>query len=608
MFMNGQAGAQKTQKLTILYERLSRDDELQGESNSITNQKKILEDYANHHGFDNILHISDDGYSGTNFDRPGWKQLLAEIEAKNVGAVIVKDMSRVGRDYLQVGFYTEVMFRKNEVRFIAISNNIDSATGENEFAPFLNIMSEWYARDTSRKIKVVLHSKGKSGKHMTNTAIYGYRKHPDDKNQWIIDSESAAVVRSIYQMILDGMGTSRIAKKLTDEKVLRPSVYIALREGGTYTPRCAAEPYTWSCTTVKSIIQRPEYMGCTVNFRTYKDSYKDRNKKTRPQEEWAMFDGTQEPVVDTDTWQTAQKCLGTIRRRNSAGMPNPLTGLIYCADCGSRLYNHRGMRSGRYDSQDAYVCKQYAAYPKKCTMHYIRTSVLREIALDTIRQVSGFARRNEEEFLKLVREASELNKAETAKIYNERLVKSEKRHAELNILIKRLYEDMVSGRLTAKRFEIFSREYEDEQESLGKQIAELRAALERYREDGDRAEKFLDIVRRYTDFTELTPVMLNEFVDKIIVHEAVRINGKRTQKVDIYLNFIGKLELLGHEETKPETNEALERKRERWREYYHKRRGIELPEKEEDEIVLRTEKIHIEGDVDEMFGGAIRVV
>jgi hypothetical protein len=237
-------------------------------------------------------------------------------------------------DYLQVGFYTEVLFMESGVRFIAISNNIDSATGENEFAPFLNIMSEWYARDTSRKIKTVLHSNGKSGKHLTCSAIYGYRKHPDDKNQWIIDPEAAAVVRRIFRMSVGGKGPFQIAKILADENVLRPSVYVALRDGGIYTPAGAAEPYTWNNTTVKNILQRQEYMGCTVNFRTYKDSYKDMRAKHRSPEEWAVFNGTQEPIVDVDTWRTAQKCTGTIRRCNSTGTTNPLTGLVYCAECG----------------------------------------------------------------------------------------------------------------------------------------------------------------------------------------------------------------------------------------------------------------------------------
>ena len=550
------------QRLTILYERLSRDDELQGESNSITNQKKILEDYAERNGFRNILHISDDGHSGTNFDRPGWKRLVAEVEAGRVGVVICKDMSRIGRDYLQVGFYTEVLFRKLGVRFIAISNNIDSQNKESaEFAPFLNIMSEWYARDTSRKTKAVFQAKGNSGKHLTNAAIYGYYKSPDDKNSWIIDPEAASVVRRIFQMTIEGNGPYQIARTLTDEKVTRPSVYIAIRDGDMYTPGSASAPYDWSGASVKNILNRQEYMGCTVNFRTYKDSYKDKKNKTRPKEEWIVFNDTQEPIVDAETWHTAQKCRKVTRRKTSTGEPNPLTGLVYCADCDYRMYNHMGTLAWKYDSQDAYACQQYSKYPPKCTMHYVKTSALRALVLDAIKSVSVFVRESEEEFVRLVREASELQSTEEAKVQKEQLSKSQKRHSELDTLIKRLYEDKVTGTLSAKRFEILSREYEDEQENLGRQVVELKSGLEQFKEDGERAEKFIKIVKRYTDFEELTATMLNEFVEKIIVHEAIRINGKRSQKVEIYLNFIGKFAVPGQEKPEPEPIDPVEHQR-----------------------------------------------
>jgi hypothetical protein len=586
--LDRQAGSQK---LTILYERLSHDDELRGESNSITNQKKILEDYAGANGFANTLHISDDGYSGTNFERPGWKRLISEVEAGNVGAVIVKDMSRVGRDYLQVGFYTEVLFRKRGVRFVAISNNIDSSVGENEFAPFLNIMSEWYARDTSRKIKAVLHNKGNSGKHMTNTALYGYRKSPDDNNQWIIDEEAASVVRRIFQMTINGKGPYQIARTLTDEKVTRPSVYIAVRDGRNYMPASAKEPHLWTGGEVKHLLEHQEYTGCTVNFRTYKDSYKDKKNKIRPREEWAVFEGTQEPIVDPETWETAQKCRKTRRRSAPDCEPNPLTGLVYCADCGSRMFNHKGAMAGIYDSQDCYACNQYSKYPPKCSMHYIKTSALRSLVLDVIKRVSGFVRGNEEEFARLAREASELQSAEAAKARREQLAKSQKRCAELDSLIKRLYEDKVSGSLSPKRFEILSRDYETEQEETERQITELKAGLERFDEDSGKANKFIEIVRRYTEFGELTASMLNEFVDKIFVHEAERVNGIRTQRVEIFLNFIGKFNVPGYEEPKPEEIDPIERKRAAWRDYYHKNREKIREQKTERENMARAAKL-----------------
>jgi DNA invertase Pin-like site-specific DNA recombinase len=577
-----QASLQNAQKKTVLYERLSRDDELQGESNSITNQKKILEDYANRNGFKNILHIADDGYSGTNFDRPGWKRLINEAETGNVAAVIVKDMSRVGRDYLQVGFYTEVFFRERGIRFIAISNNIDSQNLESaEFAPFLNIMSEWYARDTSRKIKTVVHNKGNSGRHITNIAIYGYRKSPDDKNLWIIDEEAASVVRRVYQMTIEGKGPYQIARILGEEHVKRPSVYIALRDGGTYTPASASEPHTWEGATVKNILARQEYMGCTVNFRTYKNSYKDKKVKFRPQEEWAVFEGTQEPIVDSETWHTAQKCRKTKRRAAPSREPNPLTGLVYCADCGSRMYNHFGTDADKYDSHDSYICNKYSKYPPKCSAHYIKTSALRTLVLNTIKRVSEFVRVNGEEFTRLIREASEIQSAEAARTRKALLGKSKKRYAELDSIIKRLYEDKVAGSLSGKRFELLSSEYEDEQEKLEGQIAELEAELERFSEDSEKAGKFIKIVSKYTDFSELTPAMLNEFVEKIIVHEAERVNYRRVQKVEICLNFIDKFEIPGHEEAESEAFDPMEQQRAKWRAYYHKNRDAILAAKTE---------------------------
>jgi DNA invertase Pin-like site-specific DNA recombinase len=562
------------QKLTVLYERLSRDDELQGESNSITNQKKILEDYACRGGFGNLLHIADDGYSGTNFDRPGWKRLVAEAGAGNVGAVIVKDMSRVGRDYLQVGFYTEVFFREKGIRFIAISNNIDSQNLESaEFAPFLNIMSEWYARDASRKIKTVLHAKGNSGWHLTNSAVYGYRKSPDDKNLWVIDEEAASVVRRIYQMTIEGKGPFQIARILAKERVARPSAYMARRGGKRYTPAGAPEPYSWSGATVKEIIARPEYMGHTVNFRTSKESYKSNKQKHLPKEEWLVFEGTQEAVVDSETWETAQKCRRTIRRYDKSGEPNPLTGLVYCADCGSRMYRHRGKRALKYDSQDFYSCKRFAKYPPQCTMHYAKTSALMALALDAIKRVSALVLTDEGEFVRRVREASELKSAEEARAKKWQLAKIQKRHSELDAIIKRLYEDKVIGSISARRFEILSREYEDEQESLGFQIGVLRAELECFGKDGEKADKFIEIVRRYTDFSELTPAMLNEFVEKILVHESERTKDGRAQKLEIYLNFIGKFDAPALEEAKPELPlDHVERRRAQWRAYYYRNR------------------------------------
>jgi len=497
-------------KITALYSRLSKDDESQGDSLSIQNQRSILESYAEKHGFGNIEHYIDDGFSGTDFSRPDWKRMIADVESGKIGVVITKDLSRLGRDHLQVGFHTEVVFRKHDVRFIAISNNIDSDIQESmEFAPFLNIFAEWYARDTSRKIKTVLHAKGNSGKHMTNSAVYGYKKSPEDKNVWLIDEEAAAVVRRIFQMTINGIGPYKISRVLTDEKIIRPSAYLALRDG--YEMPNPENKYSWQGGTIENILDRPEYKGDTANFRTYKDSYKDKNKKRRPKEEWIIFEGTQEPIVDRETWKTAQRCRKTKRRNNSSGEPNPMTGLVYCADCGMRLYNHR-RATVKYASDDAYSCQQYTKYPRKCSMHFIKTSTLQALTLDAIRTVSSFVKESEDEFVRQVRNMHDVQSADAAKMQQKQLAKHQRRHKELDSLIKQLYEDKVSGSLSQKRFEILAGEYETEQESLERQIEQLQYDLSEYKAESDNVERFIKMVRRYTDIPELTPTILNEYV------------------------------------------------------------------------------------------------
>jgi DNA invertase Pin-like site-specific DNA recombinase len=537
-------------QITALYERLSRDDiELRGnsniasvESNSIINQKHLLEDYAVKNGFPNVRHFSDDGISGTRFDRPAFMEMIAEVEAGNVATIIVKDGSRLGRDYLRVGLYRE-LFREKGVRFISINDNYDSDKGEDDFTPFREIISEWYARDTSKKIKSVLHAKGNNGKHMTNAAIYGYIKDPNDKNHWLIDPEAAAIVRRIFNMTIEGKGAYQIARILTDEKVTRPQVYVAIRDGGKYTPKTADEPYTWGGRSVQNILDKPEYMGHTVNFKTFKSSYKDRKGITRPKEEWVIFENTQEAVIDEQTWNTAQKCR-TVRRRGANKEPNPLTGLLYCGDCNSRLYNHRGTHADKYDSQDSYACCQYSKYPPKCTMHYIRTSIARQLILETIKTVSNFVSENQAEFIKIVCEENELRHEQNTKTRRKQLDKEQKRYAELDLIIKKLFEEKVTGAITDKRFEILSQDYEREHEKLERSIAELQAGLEQCQADGEKAGKFIRLVKKYTDFTELTPEMLNEYIEKVIVFEAEKENGRvRKQRVDIHLNFIGKFAL-----------------------------------------------------------------
>ena len=567
------------QGLCALYSRLSKDDEMrQGDSISIKHQREMLEKFAKNNGFGNIEHFVDDGVSGTTFQRDDWQRLIAEVEAGNVSIICVKDMSRFGRDHVQVGLFLEI-FRTKGIRFIAVENSIDSLHPETlEFAPFISLMAEYYARDTSRKIKNVLHAKGNSGKHMTNSPIYGYKKSVDDKNQWILDAEPAAIVRRIFQMTIDGKGPYQIARTLTDEKILRPTAYIALRDG--YEIPNPDDRYNWGGRTVQNILDKPEYYGVTVNFRTFKDSYKDKKCKRRPADEWVIFEDTQEPVVDKATWETAQKCRVVKRRANSSGEPNPLTGLVFCGDCGSRMYNHRGSKAQQYDSQDSYCCNQSAKYPRKCTMHYIKTSSLRSLVLDAIRTVSDFVRQNEDEFVRLVREASELQSDEAAKIQKKQLAHHQRRCAELDTLIKRLFEDSVKSGLSQKRMEILIADYEQEQEGLEQRIAQLQEGLDRFEDDSDKSGKFIAIVRKYTDITELTATVLNEYVSKIVVFEADKSSGRREQQVDIYLNFIGKFSVPGLE-THEEAIDPAEHRKAQFRAYYYRNREKILAEKAE---------------------------
>ena len=567
-----------SQKITALYERLSRDDDQAGDSNSIVNQKKYLESYAEQRGYTNIRHYTDDGWSGGNFDRPSWKRLVADIEAGKVAHVLVKDMSRIGRDYLQTGFYTEVVFRQHDVHFVAIANSVDSDDqNSNEFAPFLNIMNEWYLRDLSRKQKTAIRVKGESGKPTTNSAIYGYKKMPGDKYTWHIDEEAAAVVRRIFRLTIEGKGPYEIARILFEDKVETPAVYAAKQGRGVWKGKEEfPNPYNWTGFVVSQILSKPEYMGHTVNFRSHKQSYKDKNPVMNPKEDWLIFENTHEAIVDRETWELAQKLRKTPRRHDTLGEANPLTGLLFCADCGAKMMNHRskgGTENNPYPS-DFYDCSSYTlAHQKRthaCCGHYIRTRVLRELILDTIRTVSTFAISNPDEFMEKVRAASQLRQAEAAKDTRRKLNKDKKRIAELDTIIKKLYESFAIGRITDERFDSLLAEYEAEQKELQASVADAEQRLSSFEEDTVRLDQFLALAKKYTDFSELTTPMINEFIDKILVHAPEKIDGDRVQEVEIYLKFIGRFELPAPELTPEEEKrqEQLRRHRIKSRERY----------------------------------------
>lgn len=566
-------------KITALYERLSRDDESLGDSNSIINQKRYLEGYAADHGYSNIVHYTDDGWSGGNFDRPAWKRLIADIEAGKVEHLLVKDLSRVGRDYLQTGFYTEVVFKRYGIHFVAIGNSIDSNDpSSSEFAPFVNIMSEWYLRDLSRKQRTAIRVKGESGKPTTNQAIYGYKKDPNDKYHWLVDEEAAAVVRRIYQLAIEGHGLSDIANILYRDKVESPAAYLAKQGRGPWKSKENIDrPYAWSDFIVGRILSKPEYMGHTVNFRSHKESYKDKQPIFHAPEDWLIFEDTHEAIVNKGTWELVQKLRGTPRRIDTLGEANPLTGLVFCADCGAKMYNQRtrGSETKPYPS-DAYECSSYKLAGQRrtavCSNHHISTKALRALILETIKVTSAYAISNEAEFIQKVRAASEVQQAQAAKDLKRKLNKDKRRFNELDTIIKKLYESYAVGRIGEERFDTLLAGYEQEQTALRQSITESEAALDSFEQDTANVEHFLDLARKYTNFSELTTPMMNEFVEKIVVHAPDKSTGDRVQEVDIYLKFIGKFDAPMPEPTPEEIaeQERLQKERIRSRERYRR--------------------------------------
>lgn len=543
-------------KITALYERLSRDDELQGESNSITNQKQLLENYATQNGYSHIRHFTDDGVSGTTFDRKGFKAMVEKVEAGKVGVVIVKDMSRFGRDYLKVGFYTEVMFKEKGVRFIAINNGIDSENQQDsDFTPFLNIMNEWYARDASRKIRAVFKARMQEGKRVSPSVPYGYLRDPEDKQKLIIDEEPASVVRRIYQMVIEGKGVTAIANTLTAEKVLIPSAYARIHCPENDHSKGFASPYLWSATAVACILQKQEYMGHTVLGKTISVSYKTKKRRKANPDELMIFKNTHPAIVDEETWNLAQKLRKTVRRPSYDRLPHPLTGLVYCADCGSKMTHRQPSptKKVKYDADNSYVCGSYRQLTRDCTMHFIKTSVLWELILTAIREVSDYVRQDEQAFAEKVRHTTIAHMTENQKEQKRRFLELEERNAELNVLIKRLYEGNATGKIPDKHFERLLDDYDKEQTALETEIEELKTQINEFNEDNMKADRFIAIVRRYTDFKELTTPMLNEFIEKVVVHEATGGRKNRQQKVDIYFNFVGQVEIPKPDEKESES-------------------------------------------------------
>ena len=583
----------KNEKITALYERLSRDDfgkddDQQRESNSISNQKAMLEEFAARQGFTNIVHFTDDGISGTCFDRPGFLAMMKEVEAGNVEYLCIKDMSRMGRDYLKVGQIMEIL-RQRGVRLIAINDGVDSARGDDDFTPFRNIMNEYYARDTSRKIRSTFQSKGKSGKHLTGTVIYGYLWN-EARDQWLVDPEAAEVVKRIFSMTIDGYGPYQIASKLKEEKVLIPSAYLAQHGEGVNKNKTFKDVYGWGSSTICNILEKREYLGHTINFKTRKH-FKDKKSHYVPEDEWTIFENTHEPIIDQQTFDLVQKIRGNVRRYPDGwGEAAPLTGLLYCADCGGKMYVHR-TNNGKRISQ--YTCSQYTKVPcgTLCkTQHRINEDVVLSLVSEMLKAIAEYAKHDRAEFVRVVQEAQSSQQTAEVKKQRTRLATAKQRVSELEVLLCKIYEDNILGKLSDSRYATLDAQYEKEQSELTAEISVLEKAVKSYEKHEKDADRFIALIDKYENFDKLTIAMLNEFIEKILVHERDRKGSiQTTQEVEIYFNFVGRFvpPAFGEVELTPEELEEIrkrEERKDRLHQNYLKRKASGAQKRYEDKI------------------------
>ena len=586
----------KNEKITALYERLSRDDfgkddDQQRESNSISNQKAMLEEFAARQGFTNIVHFTDDGISGTCFDRPGFLAMMKEVEAGNVEYLCIKDMSRMGRDYLKVGQIMEIL-RQRGVRLIAINDGVDSARGDDDFTPFRNIMNEYYARDTSRKIRSTFQSKGKSGKHLTGTVIYGYLWN-EARDQWLVDPEAADVVKRIFAMTIDGYGPYQIASKLKEEKILIPSAYLAQHGEGVNKNKTFKDVYGWGSSTICNILEKREYLGHTINFKTRKH-FKDKKSHYVPEDEWTIFENTHEAIIDQQTFDLVQKIRGNVRRYPDGwGEAAPLTGLLYCADCGGKMYVHR-TNNGKRISQ--YTCSQYSKVPvgKLCTtQHRINEDVVLSLVSEMLKAIAEYAKHDRAEFVRVVQEAQSSQQTAEVRKQRTRLATAKQRVSELEVLLCKIYEDNILGKLSDSRYATLDAQYEKEQTELTAEISVLEKAIKSYEKHEKDADRFIALIDKYENFDKLTIAMLNEFIEKILVHERDRKGSiQTTQEVEIYFNFVGRFvpPAFGEAELTPEELEEIrkrEERKDRLHQNYLKRKASGAQKRYEDKIKKR---------------------
>lgn len=530
--------------ITALYARLSQEDALDGESNSIANQKKILLKYATDSGFPNPTFFIDDGVSGVTFDRPGWNEMIRLAEAGKVKTVIVKDMSRIGRDYLKVGYYTESFFAERDIRYIAINDGVDSDKGDNDFTPFRNLFNDFYARDTSKKIRAVMRAKGNAGEHLCSNPPYGYMKDPADKKKWIVDEEAAEIVKRIFDLCIAGKGPMQIAKLLTAEHVLTVKAHYAQRDGKPLPEK----PYQWSPKSVAGILERPEYTGCTVNFKTYSKSHKLKKRLHNAPENQRIFPNTQPAIIDEQVFARVQELRENKRRpAKQAERQGLFSGLLYCADCGSKLHFATG--KNMTPQQDCYRCSRYKSNTGDCTMHFIREETLKLFVLQRIFDVTALFFDDAMAFEEAARKQRFQEAEKEAKKRKREIAQAEKRIAELDRIFKRIYEDDISGTISHERFLKLSAEYEAEQKELTEQVKAWRQAVETFEQDQADFASFAAIVRKYVGIRELTPTIVNEFVKKIIVHAPDKSSGHRRQKIELVWNFIGEVNLPGDNQT-----------------------------------------------------------
>ena len=527
------------EEITALYCRLSQDDKQEGDSNSIINQKKILKKYAMDRGYTNIRFYIDDGISGTTFNRPGFQSMIADVEAGKVKRVIVKDMSRLGRDYLQVGMYTEIFFPEHDVHFIAVNDGVDSNQEDNEFTPFRNIINEWYAKDTSKKIRAVKRSKGMAGEHIGSHPPYGYMKNPENKKEWIVDEEAAEMVREIFRLCVSGYGPTQIANILTERKILCPTYY-ALEKGGKPRTALPADKFAWNGPVVAKILDRMDYLGHTVNFKTHVKSYKVHKTIYNSPDQWKVFEGTHEAIIDKETFEIVQKIRAGKRRPTRMGEMPMFSGLLYCADCGRKLSFHR--KADEPAEKHHYLCENYRSNTANCTMHYIRNVVVERIVLENLKEVIRYVSDYEDDFVRMIMDADMKQKSRELAQQKRRLAEIQKRIGELDTIFQRIYEDNIIGKLSDERFMKMSKGYEDEQRTLQAEADIIQNELQQEEKKSVDVKRFLAVVKKYTDLTELTPEILHEFVDRIIVHAPDKSSGRRLQEIEIIYNHIGEFD------------------------------------------------------------------